>query len=175
MEQRMAAFGMQRHDGIEVLAREIAIGPGAPQHAEEPLLVPGLADAGRDDLLRQDVERLAWLRGSIELAAANRMQQCRRADQLVLRERKDTSFGSAAERVTAAADALKEDGDRGRDAGLEHQIDVPHVDPELERSGGDQRLQLAGLQALLGVEATLARQAAVMARHPVPAQRLRQA
>ena len=64
--------------------------------------------------------------------------------------------------MAGAADALQERGDRARRAELADQVDVADVDAELERRGGDQRLQLAALQALLGVEPLLARQAAVV-------------
>src|SRR2546423_13357509 len=45
---------------------------------------------------------------------------------------------------------------------LAHEIDVPDVDAELERRGGDERLQRPVLQPVLGVEANLLREAAVM-------------
>ena len=53
-------------------------------------------------------------------------------------------------------------GDRARRAELADQIDVADVDAELERGGGDQRLQLAVLQPLLGIEPLLLGEAAVM-------------
>ena len=61
-----------------------------------------------------------------------------------------------------AADALQEAGDRARRAELADEIDVADVDAELERRGRHQRLQLAVLEALLGVEPQLLGQAAVM-------------
>ena len=64
--------------------------------------------------------------------------------------------------MAGAADALQEGRDRARRAELADEVDVADVDAELERGGGDQRLQLAGLEPLLGVEALLLGQAAVM-------------
>src|SRR5690606_21781100 len=49
-------------------------------------------------------------------------------------------------------------------AQLTHEIDVAHVDAELERRRRDERAQLAVLQALLGGMTLLAREAAVVAR-----------
>src|SRR5258705_9429816 len=47
-------------------------------------------------------------------------------------------------------------------ADLAHEVHVTDVDAELERRGGDERLQRAVLQPMLGVEPNLLRQAAVM-------------
>jgi hypothetical protein len=52
--------------------------------------------------------------------------------------------------VARSADALHGRGDRRRRADLQDQVDVAHVDAELERGGGDDAPQLAGLQRLLG-------------------------
>ena len=66
MDQRAApaaaggeAFGQHAHDGVEVVARQVAIRPGAAQPARtaRPRPIPARADLG-DDLLRQHVERL---------------------------------------------------------------------------------------------------------------------
>ena len=51
-----------------------------------------------------------------------------------------------------------------------HEIDVADVDAELERRGGDERLELARLEPLLGVEPARGREAAVMARDVVLAE-----
>ncbi len=45
---------------------------------------------------------------------------------------------------------------------LADEVHVADVDAELERGRGHERLQLAGLQALLRVEAMLPREAAVV-------------
>ena len=67
--------------------------------------------------------------------------------------------------MAGAADALQEARDRARRADLADEIDVADVDAEFERGGGDQRLQLAALEPLLGVEPLLLGEAAVMRRH----------
>ena len=64
--------------------------------------------------------------------------------------------------MARAADPLQEAGDRPRRAELADQIDVADVDTELERGGGHQRLQLAVLQPLLGIEPLFLGEAAVM-------------
>ena len=98
----------------------------------------------------------------VELAAPHAVEQRRAFDQLVARQREQPALGRAADRVAGAADALQEARDRARRAELADEVDVADVDAELERGGGDQRLQLAALQPLLGVEALLLGEAAVM-------------
>jgi len=48
---------------------------------------------------------------------------------------------------------------------LADELDVTDVDAQLQRSGGDKCFQCAGLQAMLGVETRLLRQAAVVRGH----------
>ena len=140
----------------------VAIGPGAAHQREELVLAPlARGDLG-DDLLRQHVERLLGDRQPVELAAPDAVEQRRAFDQLVARERKQPALGRAVDRVAGAPDPLQEARDRARRAELADQIDVADVDAELERGGRDQRLQLAALQPLLGVEPLLLGEAAVM-------------
>ena len=169
MDQRAApaaaggeAFGQHAHDGVEVLARESAIRPGAAHASNRAVLGPFLRRDLGDDLLRQHVERLLRDGQPIELAAAHAVEQRRAFDQVVARQREQPALRHAADRVAGAADALQEAGDRARRAELADQVDVADVDAELQRRGGHQHLQLAALQPLLGVEALLLRQAAVV-------------
>ena len=53
-------------DGVEVLARELRVGRGAPREREERVLGPRLRRARRDELLRQDVERRARREHAVE-------------------------------------------------------------------------------------------------------------
>src|SRR5262245_36406869 len=62
------------------------------------------------------------------------------------------------------ADTLQEAADRTRRAELADEIDIADVDAEFERRGGDQRLELALFEPVLGGEALLLAEAAVM-RH----------
>src|SRR3954447_17381959 len=61
-----------------------------------------------------------------------------------------------------AADPLQPTRDRLRRLDLDHEVDGAHVDPELERRGGDQARDLAALQQLLDLEPLLARDRAVV-------------
>ncbi len=140
----------------------VAIRPGAAQQREQLVFAPFLRGDLGDDLLRQHVERLVGNRQAIELAATHAVEQRRAFDQLVARQRKQPALRRAADRVAGAADALQEGRDRARRAELADEIDVADVDAELERGGRHQRLQLAALQPLLGVEPQLLGHAAVM-------------
>ena len=64
--------------------------------------------------------------------------------------------------MAGAAGALQCGRDGARCVDLADQIDGADVDAELERGGGDEQLDLAGLQFALGLEAQLARERAVM-------------
>src|SRR5262249_5965745 len=127
-----------------------------------------------DDLLRQDVERRLRNREAIQLAAPHRVEQRRRLDQLVARQREQTPLREAAHRVTRAAGALQKRRDRTGRADLADQIDRTDVDPQLERGGRDQGAQLAALQTLLGGKTVRPRQTAVMGGDPVGAETIAQ-
>ncbi len=64
--------------------------------------------------------------------------------------------------MTGAADSLQERGDAARRLELADQVDGADVDAELERGSGDERLHLAGLQALLKAKTPLLGEAAVV-------------
>ena len=55
--------------------------------------------------------------------------------------------------MAAAADALQAARDRRRRLDLDDEIDGAHVDAELERRGGDERPQRAGLEQVLDLHA----------------------
>ena len=59
-------------------------------------------------------------------------------------------------------DALQEARDGARRAQLADEIDLADIDAQLQRGGGHQRLQLAPLQPLLGIQPLLPGEAAVM-------------
>jgi hypothetical protein len=57
---------------------------------------------------------------------------------------------------------LQAAGDRLRALDLDHEVDGAHVDPELERRGGDETRDPPGLQQLLHLHTLLARERAVV-------------
>ena len=128
----------------------------------------------QNNLTREDVEGTRGHCERVEVAAADAVQEGRSLDELVARGREDPSLGDADDGVARASDALKERGDGSRGAELDCEVDVADVDPQLQRRGGDQGLQLSRLQPLLGAEALLAREASVVRGHDVLAKPLRQ-
>ena len=60
--------------------------------------------------------------------------------------------------MAGAADPLQAAGHRLRRLDLDHQVDGPHVDAQLQRGGGDQARQLPGLQQLLDDRPLLVRE-----------------
>src|SRR5262249_37644710 len=151
VEKRPPPVGVERNDTIELLAREVAIRPGLADEIEESLLVPGFARGRRDDLLGEDVERACGHRSPVEQGSPDRGKQRGTLDELVESERKEPPFRDLPEDVPGASDALEERRDRAGGADLDREVDVSNVDAELERRGGDESAQLAGLEALLGV------------------------
>ena len=174
MEERRATLRVERDDPVEVAAFEVAVRPGRREETEQHLLVPGLRDASRDDLLGKDVERPGRLGRTVEHCAPNAAQERRRLDQLVQREREEAALRDLFQRVSGAPHPLEKRGDRARGAHLDDEVDVADVDPELERRGGDERAKASRFQTLLGVQAPRPREAAVMARDRVFPQDARQ-
>ena len=75
---------------------------------------------------------------------------------------KDHALAHRVRLMAAAADALQPARHRRRRLDLHDQIDRPHVDAELERRGGDERAQRAGLQQVLDFDALRAGDRSVM-------------
>ena len=174
------ALGQHADHGRVVLARQLPIGPRPPEQREQLVLAAfARADLGHD-LLRQHVERLLGDHEPVQLAAVGAVDERRAFDEVVAREREQPTLRRAADLMSGAADALQEAGDGARRAELADEVDLADVDAELQRGRRHQRLELAPLQAPLGVQPVLLRHAAVvggdqllaeprreLARHPL--------
>ena len=159
--RRVAAVEHVEHV-LELLARELRerLGRGhEPLDLVDPPL--GVGDH-RDEVLGEDVERVARDHRLLDLAgraSASRRRRTRAG-------RRGTSGRSGPSRPRRAH------GRRGRSAAgprdrlrrldLDHEVDRAHVDPELERGGGDQAGELPGLEQLLDHEALLVGERAVV-------------
>ena len=174
VEERAASAGMKPQDVVERRSGQIAVRPGAAEGVEEVVFLPFAGHAGRDRLLGEDVERGGSRGQEVELPASDAVQQRGALDELVERQRKEPTLRDAREGVAGAADPLQERRDRPRGADLDDEVHVADVDSELERGRGHQRPEPARLEALLGVEAALPREAAVVARHSIRAEALRE-
>ncbi|HZW75478.1 MAG TPA: hypothetical protein VFF43_18175 [Caldimonas sp.] len=75
-----------------------------------------------------------------------------RFDQLLALGDDDAALGDARQGMPGAAHPLQRGRDVARRLQLHHEIDRAHVDAEFERRGRHQRLELAVLQTVLGVQ-----------------------
>ena len=139
----------------------------------------GLADVflfggDRDDLLRRDIGASGGNLDFIEMAAADRAHRGGAFEKIVRGHREEAALGRRVEAMAGAADPLDRGGNRFRGIELADQLDRADVDAQLQRRGRNDRLQLAALEPLLGEQALLAREAAVMRHHGVGAKALLQ-
>ncbi len=156
-------------------ALEAAVGIGPAHEREERRFVPFfLGGHLGHDLLREHVEGRIGHRDAVELAVGHRAHHRRALDEVVAREREDAPLGRAGDGVSRAADALQEGRDAVGRGDLADEVDVPDVDAQLERGGGHQHLELALAQPVLGAEAGLLGEAAVVRGDVVRAQALRE-
>ena len=136
--------------------------PRAPRRRKELVLAVLAAGQFRGHLLREHVERRVMRDDAVELAAADRSQQGGALDEVVARGGHQASLRRARHRVARPAHALEERGNAVRRPNLADQVDVADIDAELERRRRDECLERAGLQPMLGIEARLLREAAVV-------------
>src|SRR5256885_2777996 len=129
---RAVALREHAHDLVEFGALEVAAGIRPAQQVVEPGLVPLARRHFGDDLLRQDVERLRGHRHPVEFPASHGREERRALDQVIARQRKQSSLRSAAHRVTGAADALQECRDRARRAELTDEVRSEEHTSELQ-------------------------------------------
>jgi len=168
------AFAEHRYDRVKVRALQIAIRICSPDQRKQIVLREFLASRHRDNLLRQDIERIFRNLQPVELAAADRPHQRCAFDQLVTSRREQAAFGQRSHPVTRPADPLEPYSDRTRRTDLADQIHGADIDSQLERRGGDDSPQLTVLQALLGLKPQSAGKAAMMRKNRVFAQPLSQ-
>ena len=164
------AFREHAHHLAELLALQLSIRPRTAQQGVEVLLVPvARRDLGHD-LLRQHVEGLLGYDQPIQLAAICAVDQRGTLDEIIAREWEQAALGRSVHRMARAAHALQEAGDGPRRAELAHQVDLADIDAKLERRRCDEGLELAALQAPLGIQPVLLGEAAMMRSQAVLAQ-----
>jgi hypothetical protein len=113
---------------------------------------------------------LRWDFEAVELAGAHLADQRGLLQQIVAGGGEEAAFGDGSAPVAGAADALHGDGDGAGAGDLADEVNVADVDAEFEGGGGDKYADLAGLETLLGVEAQLARERAVVGGDAVGAE-----
>jgi ATP-dependent Lhr-like helicase len=135
------------------VTRELA---AAPHERTKRVDVPLVHGDHRDDLLSEDVERVAWHGESLDPAASHALGDDRAAEQVAAVLREDDAAGHPVDPVLGPADALQAAGDRRGRLDLDHEVDRAHVDAQLEAAGGHHRREASGLQVVLDPGALLA-------------------
>ena len=156
------AVGEHLDGRVEGGAGQVGVGQGAADEVVERVFAAGAGGDLGDDLLGEDVERGVDEADLVELAGAHGPHEGGAFDGLVAGHREEAAFGRAADPVAGAADALHEGRDAAGGAELDHQLDVADVDAEFERGGCDDAFEVAGFEALFGVEALGFGEAAVV-------------
>ena len=160
MEERAAAPASRRdavgehgHDVVEVLAREVAVGVRGAHERVQIVDHPVFRRTGRNELLREDVERRRRQAQPVHLARPDRAHERGALDQFVARRRVQHALRFGADPVAGTPDALQTNRDRARRPDLHDDVDGADVDAEFERRRRDDRSQLAVLETRLGEEA----------------------
>ena len=141
---------------------EIRVRRGAAHAREQIVGVPHVHAGHRDDLLREHVEGVARIACRFDEALVHRPRHRRTGDQIAAELGKDDPFADGTRLVTGPPDALQPAGNRRRRLDLHDEIDGAHVDAELERRGGDERLDTTRFQQIFDLAARHARQRAVV-------------
>ena len=113
-------------------------------------------------MLGQDIERVARDDGLLDLAVAYPPRHDGALKEIGAELREDPAHRDLLDAVAGAPDSLEPTRDRFRRLHLDHEVHGTHVDPQLQRGGGDEAGELAGLQELLDHQPLLVREGAVM-------------
>jgi len=140
--------GKHVKDGFEHRTREIGVGCGGADELKEVVNVPFVEGNDGDDLLGEDVERVAWIVDAFDLALIHRLGDGGAGDEVGAIFRIDEGVADSADVMAGAADALHAAGDGWRRFDLNDEIDGAHVDAEFERRCGDETAECAEFEAV---------------------------
>ena len=144
--------------GLEIGALgQIDEGCGAAHGRKQRVDLPVFQGHHRNDLLGEQIQRIAQVAGGFDLRAAHCLDRGRGCQEIAAIFGVNHTLGNRADMVARAADPLQPRGNRGRGLNLHHQIHRAHIDAELERGGGDDGAQAAGFEQILGLLTGLAR------------------
>ncbi len=169
---RRPASGEEVEDEVELAAAEVLVRRGGAQEREQVVEPPRLDDQHGEHHLRQDVERRSHRPRLFDLAVHGRPRQHPGLQQVAARQRVQAAAAGLAHAMTGAAEPLHGRHHRGGRADQHHLVNGADVDPQLERAGGHDRLQLPGLQPLLDHLPDLARERAVVGPGELAVRRL---
>ena len=142
---------------VEQAARQVVVRVAPSQGGVEVFDAPRLPGGHRDDLLRQHVERTLNRSHRLDPPLKHRACHHRGPEQILRDQRKERSLAGFADGVPGPADALYRRRDARRRLHQDDLVERPDVDPQLERVGGHDPPQLAGLEPLLHLRSDLAR------------------
>ena len=162
----------QIEDPVEQRARQLHERRGAPHEGEEIVGADGVHRRDGDDVLGQDVERVARVAGLLDDAGAHLGDRGGAREQIAPVLGEDDPPRDLADRVARAADALQPGGDRRRGLDLDDQIDRAHVDAELERRRRDDGPEISALEPVLDERARLVRDRPVVGQRQLLARDL---
>ena len=154
--------GEHAEDALEGLSGQRLERGGAANDREQLVDGEPLADRHRDELLGEDVERVARQGRLLDGAVVHALHDDGRLEEVAAVLGEDDALAGFADLVPGAADALEPARDGGGALDLDHEVDGAHVDAELERARRHEGGEAAGLELLLDLEALLPRDAAVV-------------
>ena len=134
----------------------------ATDRREQLVDVPLVHRGHRDDLLRDDVERVSGIARGLHRTVVHGPGDGGASDEVAAKLREDDAFADGVHLMPAATDALEAARDRWRRFDLNHEIDGAHVDTELERRGGDECAEGARFEQILCLDSLRARDRPVM-------------
>src|SRR6516164_2381670 len=127
-----------------------------------------------DELLRQHIEGLLRDIEPVKLTAAHAVEDSCALDQFVARERKQPALWRAVNGMTGAANPLEKTRDRAGRPDLTDEVNIANVDAEFERGSGDQGPELTVLEPLLCIEPLVLGEAAMIGRHILLSEQVRE-
>ena len=154
--------GEHPQHGLERLARQRLERRRPRDELEQLRNRPAVHDGHRHELLREDVERVSGHDRRLDRPVVHPLDDDRRLEKVAAELREDDALRWLADLVARAADALQPRGDARRRFDEHDQVDGAHVDAELERRGGHEARDPAGLEVLLDLEPLLPRDRAVV-------------
>ena len=124
--------GQQVEHRVEHVVGQLGEVRDAADDCAQLVDVPLVDRAHRHELLGEHVERVARIVRLLDQAGTHPLRHDRRLQQITTELREDLPAAGFADLMPRAADALQPARDRPRRLHLDHQVDGPHVDAELE-------------------------------------------
>ena len=158
LRELVARVGAGEHPehALEDFATERLVRRRASCRGEQIVDGPAIHDGHRDELLGEDVERVARQHGRLDRAVVHALGDDRGLEQVAPVLREDHALRRRADLVPRPADTLEAAGDARRRFDLDDEVDRTHVDAQLEAAGRDEGRQAAGLELLLDRDPLLA-------------------